>query len=170
MGVHPFKNHTCKIKCIWSIILWLLYSITSNINSAIISSGRVQKWTYVYMPVYRPPIVQILINLIICIYYLYIYIYIYMYKLEIQYISIYLSCPEPHSGEGRIWWRVGENPSLLENHVKCIFSHSTSLILPKQTDLQQQTDCHFKYGIHAPHFPDCQTWIICVVVHENLVA
>ena len=35
-----------------------------------------------------------------------------------------VSYPEPRSGEGRIWWRVGENPYLLENHVKWIFAHA----------------------------------------------
>ena len=38
-----------------------------------------------------------------------------------------------------------KTPSLLENHVKFIFSHATSLIFPKQTDLQQQqtdSSCH----------------------------
>ena len=34
-----------------------------------------------------------------------------------------VSCPEPQSGEDRIW--VGENPAFLENHMKCIFSHAT---------------------------------------------
>ena len=77
---------------------------------------------------------------------------------EMEFFSheLTVSCPEPRSGEGRIWWRVGENPSLLENHVKCIFSHATSLILPKTNQFANNNkptfgdnSCHFKYGIHA---------------------
>ena len=60
----------------------------------------------------------------------------------------------PYPAQSRVAARAGfgdeweKTPSLLENHVKCIFSHAASLILPKQTDFQQQqtdSSCHFEY-------------------------
>ena len=87
MGVHPLKYHICKIKCTWSIILYLygLYHLQHKFSNYTELCFPI-KWegTEIDFYVYSPPIVQILINFIICIYYLYIY----MYKLEIKYLSI----------------------------------------------------------------------------------
>ena len=61
-----------------------------------------------------------------------------------------------------------------ENHMKCISSNATSLILPKQTDLQpQQTDssCHFTYGIHTHKiFRIVKYEYFCIAFHDTLVA
>ena len=83
----------------YTVSLWAISP--PNINSAIIqsyvflSSGRVQKLMYMYI-VHQ--FVQILINFIICIYYLYIYISLYIYlKAPCSNTSTYV----PHSGRGR---------------------------------------------------------------------
>ena len=95
MGVHPLKYHNCKIKCTWSIILYLygLYHLQHKFSNYTELCFPI-KWegTEIDFYVYSPPIVQILINFIICILYIYIYVQI-GNKISI-YLSIFVTSPD----------------------------------------------------------------------------
>ena len=86
MDLHPLKYHICKIKCTIILYLYGLYHPQHKFSNYTELCFPI-KWegTEIDFYVYSPPIVQILINVIICMYYLYIYVQIR------NKISIYLS-------------------------------------------------------------------------------
>ena len=104
--LHPLKYHNCKIKCTWSIILYLygLYHLQHKFSNYTELCFPI-KWegTEIYFYVYSPPIVQILINFIICIYYLYIYVQI-GNKKSIYLVKITTSRVKNRSNKLRVNW------------------------------------------------------------------